>query len=304
MPAHAASAIDLRLLRQFVAVAEELHFHRAARRLATSQPPLTAAIRRLEAEIGTTLIERGNRTVALTAAGEMLLEEARALLARADRAVVLARDAAAGRIGTACLGYVGSAMYGRLPAVIRSFRRSRPGVRLELREATTAAQLAALRAGELDVSVVIPPLDEAGGLHVETFDADRLAIALPVAHRFAGREAVRLSDLAAEPFVLWPAREGRGFYDRVIRLCAEAGFAPDVAQEAHGMHGVLSLVAVETGVAVVPASMATVRPSEITYLPLDDDQAAFELVACRRADGASPAGLALFAALRDSGRLS
>ena len=300
MPAHAASAIDLRLLRQFVAVAEELHFHRAARRLAMSQPPLTAAIRRLEAEIGTTLIERGNRTVALTAAGEALLGEARALLARAERAVVLARDAAAGRIGSVCLGYVGSAMYGRLPARIRSFRRSHPGVRLELREATTAAQLAALRGGDLDVSIVIPPLGEGGGLHVEAFDADRLAIALPVAHRLADRGAVHLSDLADEPFVLWPAREGRGFHDRVIQLCAKAGFAPDVAQEAHSMSGVLSLVAVETGVSIVPASMATVRPSEIIYLRLDDDQADFELVACRRTDGASPASLRLFAALLDT----
>lgn len=301
MPAHAVSAIDLRLLRQFVAVAEELHFHRAARRLAISQPPLTAAIRRLEAEVGAKLIERGNRTVGLTAAGGVLLGEARALLVRADRAVTLARDAAAGRIGSVSLGYVGSAMYGRLPARVRSFRRTHPSVRLELREATTAAQLAALRGGELDVAIAIPPLGEDGGLHVEAFDADRLAIALPVAHRLAGRETVRLSDLADEQFVLWPASEGRGFHDRVVQLCAEAGFAPDVAQEAHGMHGVLSLVAVETGVSIVPASMATVRPGEITYVPLNGDGAAFKLVACRRADDASPACLALFAALHDSG---
>lgn len=296
-PAH---AIDLRLLRQFVAVAEELHFHRAARRLAMSQPPLTAAIRRLEAEVGATLIERGNRSVALTAAGATLLEEARALLARADRAVLAARDAAAGRTGSVRLGYVGSAMYGRLPAAIRAFRRSHPGVRLELREGTTVAQLAALRAGELDVSIVIPPFAEAGGLRVAPFDADRLAIALPAAHRLAGQPAARLSDLVDEPFVLWPAREGRGFHDRVTRLCDEAGFVPDVVQEAHSMHGVLSLVAVETGVSIVPAGMATVRPSEIRYLPLAGDQAAYELVACRREDGAPPAALALFAALLDS----
>jgi DNA-binding transcriptional LysR family regulator len=187
--------------------------------------------RRLEAEIGTTLIERGNRTIALTTAGEMLLEEARALLARADHAVMLTRDAAAGRVGSMRLGYVGSAMYGRLPALIRSFRRSHPDVRLELREATTTAQLAALHAGELDMSIAIPPFGEGGGLHVKAFDTDRLAIALPVAHHLAERDAVRLSDLADEPFILWPSREGRGFHDRVIQLCAGAGFAPDVAQE-------------------------------------------------------------------------
>jgi len=296
-PAH---AIDLRLLRQFVAVAEELHFHRAARRLAISQSPLTAAIKRLEAEIGTALIERGNRTVALTAAGTALLQEARALLMHADRAVVLTRDAAAGRTGTVRLGYVGSAIYGRLPAAIRSVRRSHPAVKLELREATTTAQLAALRAGELDIAIVIPPFGSAAELHLKTLDTDRLAIALPAAHRLAGQDAVQLSELADEPFVLWPVGEGRGFHDRVVRLCAGAGFVPDVVQEAHGMHGVLSLVAVETGVSIVPESMATVRPAEIRYLPLAEDGAAFEHVACRREDGGSPATLALFAALLDS----
>ncbi len=293
-------AIDLRLLRQFVAVAEELHFNRAARRLAMSQPPLTAAIRRLETEVGARLVERGNRTVALTAAGEALLTEARALLAHAEHAVTLARDAAAGRIGRVRLGYVGSAMYGRLPAAIRAFRRSHPEVRLELREATTAAQVAALRGGGLDLAIAIPPLGEGGGLRSEPFDADRLAIALPAGHRLAGRDAIRLADLADEPFVLWPAREGRGFHDRVMRLCAEAGFAPEVTQEAHGMHGVLALVAVEAGVSVVPASMASVRAAEVRCAPLDGPLAAFDLVAVRREDGASPAALALFAALRDT----
>jgi DNA-binding transcriptional LysR family regulator len=290
----------MRLLRQFVAVAEELHFHRAARRLAMSQPPLSAAIRRLETEVGARLVERGNRTVALTAAGQALLPEARALLAHADRAVAAARDAASGRIGNVRLGYVGSAMYGRLPAAIRAFRRSYPGVGLELREATTAAQVAALRSGGLDVAIVIPPLGEDGGLRAEAFDTDRLAIALPVAHPLARQATVNLADLADEPFVLWPAREGRGFHDRVVRLCAEAGFAPRVAQEAHGMHGVLSLVAVETGVSVVPASMTAVRAAEVRCVPLDGPLAAFDLVACRPEHGASPAARAVFAALLDT----
>jgi DNA-binding transcriptional LysR family regulator len=296
---HPASAIDLRLLRQFVAVAEELHFRRAARRLAMSQPPLTTAIRRLEAEIGATLLERGNRAVALTPAGATLLEEARALLRQADRAVLAAREAAAGRLGFVRLGYVGSAMYGRLPAAIRAFRRGHPGVRLELLEATTAAQVAALHAGELDIGIVIPPFGGEAGLHVQSFDADRLAIALPAAHRLSSRAGLRLADLAREPFVLWPAREGRGFHDRVIRLCAGAGFVPEVVQEAHGMHAVLSLVAVEAGVSIVPAAMASVRPSEIRYVPLAEDAAAFEHVACRQEAGATLATTALFAALVD-----
>nr|WP_274607238.1 LysR family transcriptional regulator [Paracraurococcus ruber] len=299
MAARPASAIDLRLLRQFVAVAEELHFRRAARRLAMSQPPLTAAIRRLEAAVGATLLERGNRGVALTPAGATLLEDARALLRQADRAVLAAREAAAGRLGLVRLGYVGSAMYGRLPATIRAFRRTHPGLRLELREATTAAQVAALHAGELDIAIVIPPFGGEAGLHLRPFDADRLAMALPAAHTLAGRTGLRLGDLAGEPFVLWPAREGRGFHDRVIRLCAGAGFVPEVVQEAHGMHAVLSLVAVEAGVSIVPSAMASVRPAEIRYLPLAEEAAAFEHLAARREAGATPAAMALFAALAD-----
>lgn len=293
------AAIDLRLLRQFVAVAEELHFHRAAKRLAMSQPPLTAAIRRLEAEVGTTLIDRGNRTIALTLAGKMLLAEARALLERADRAVALTRDVAAGLRGYARLGYVGSAMYGRLPSGIRAFRHSHPEVRVELREMTSAAQVAALRRHELDVAIVIPPLANDGGLTNKAFDADRLALALPRSHRLADDPHIDLAQFAGEPFVLWPAAEGRGFHDRIIRLCAAAGFVPQIAQEAHTMQAVLSLVAVEIGVSIVPHSMASVRASDITYHAIDGDQAAFQLVLCHREEESNPACLALAAALLD-----
>lgn len=290
--------IDLRLLRQFVAVAEELHFRRAAARLSMSQPPLTAAIRRLEAEIGATLIERGQKTVRLTAAGAVLLNEARRLLANADEALAATRDAAAGRSGRVRLGYVGSAMYGRLPGAVRTFRRAHPGVRIELREMTTAAQLTALRAGGLDLAIVIPPLPDEGGLITMPFDTDRLAIALPASHRLVRAEGVLVGDLADEPFVFWPRDQGRGFHDRVTQLCATAGFAPAVIQEAHGLHAVLSLVAVEAGVAIVPAGMASIRPDEIAYCPIGDEEAAFALVLCRSEGEPGPATAALEADLR------
>ncbi len=290
--------IDLRLLRQFVAVAEELHFRRAADRLAMSQPPLTAAIRRLEEEVGATLIERGRKTVRLTPAGAVLLDEARRLLAAASDALAATRDAAAGKRGRVRLGYVGSAMSGRLPEVVRGFRREHPNVRVELREMTTAGQVAALRSGELDLAVVIPPLGDEGGLLTAPFDADRLAIALPSGHRLVEAPNVVVADLAGEPFVSWPRGEGRGFHDQVTRLCAAAGFAPDIAQEAHGMHAVLSLVAVEAGVAIVPASMASIRPAEIVYRPIDGDAARFDLLLCRRAGEPDPATARLELALR------
>lgn len=273
---------QLRQLRQFIAVAEELHFRRAAARLNMSQPPLTAAINRLEQEIGARLIERGNRVVSLTPAGRTLLDHARQVVAEAERALVATRDAAEGRSGVVRLGYVGSAMYGRLPEVIRRFRRTWPDVRLDLQEATSASQVAALRQGELDLGVLIPPLADGDDLLLADFDHDRLTIALPTGHPLAAQEALALADLASEPFILWPAAEGRGFHLRVIRLCAAAGFVPSVAQEARQMHGVLSLVAVEAGMAIVPASMAGFRSAEVAYRPITQDDAAFDLVLCRR----------------------
>lgn len=281
--------VDLRQLRQFVAVAEELHFHRAAARLHMSQPPLTAAIRRLEEAIGSELIQRGNRTLGLTAAGKVLLEEARATLQQADHALVATRDAAAGRTGTVRVGYVGSALYGRLPRVIRAFRVSHPQVRLELIEATSARQVALLRGQRLDVGVLVPPVHEVGDMQLRAFDTDRLAIALPRSHPRAGDASLALSALAAEPFVLWPAREGQGFHAQVVRLCAAAGFVPHVVQEAHGMHAVLSLVAVGAGIAIVPASMRGFRAEDIHYQPLADADASFDLQLCLRGGERAPA---------------
>lgn len=276
MVAMSGSSIDLRLLRQFVAVAEELHFRRAAARLHMSQPPLTAAVKRLEAEVGAVLIERGRKTVALTPAGRTLLDEARALLAQADAALQATRAAAAGRSGFVRLSYVGSAMYGRLPACIQAFRREHPNVSLQLRELTTATQAAGLRDGSLDVAVLIPPLPDAGGLVLRPFDRDRLAIALPAAHPLAA--SASLADLAAEPFVLWPSAEGQGFYARAMQLCAEAGFRPRVAQEAHGMHSVLALVATGAGIGLIPARMAGLHADTVVFRPIASEAAAFETV--------------------------
>jgi len=292
---------DLRQLRQFVAVAEELHFHRAAARLNMSQPPLTTAIRKLEEEIGVELITRGNRTLGLTAAGTVFLDEARITLQQADRAVTAARDTAAGRTGLVRIAYVGSALYGRLPDAIQAFRRAQPDVRLELIEATSARQVAMLRAGSIDVGVLIPPVAEASDLRFADFDEDRLAIALPRAHVLADAPSLTLAQLADQDFILWPQREGRGFHLRVIQLCAAAGFVPRVAQEAHGMHAVLSLVAVEAGLSIVPQSMRGFRGDRIVYLPIQSDDARFDLSLCHRTDVGNPALGRFLASCRGGG---
>ncbi|WP_238483534.1 LysR family transcriptional regulator [Rahnella perminowiae] len=265
-------------MEQFVAVAEELHFHRAAERLNMSQPPLTSAIQKLEEDLGVTLIERGNRVLGLTPAGEKFVSEARKTLRQAEKTIVSTIDVAEGRTGLLRLGYVGSALYGRLPDIIREFRASHPKVRLELRETTTAAQIAALRDGTLDIGVLIPPLEKADDIEQVNFDSDRLCMAIPKDHPFSKRSDLTLADLAGEPFILWPMPEGRSFHLQVIRLCAKAGFVPMITQEAHGMHAVLSLVSVGGGVSVVPQSMSGFRGDRISYHPLSGAEIEFDLV--------------------------
>lgn len=281
--------VDLRQLRQFIAVAEELHFHRAAARLNMSQPPLTIAIRKLEDEIGVALIERGNRTLGLTAAGRVFLEEARQTLLQARRSVAAAQRTAAGQTGFVRLSYVGSALYGRLPDTIRAFRESHPEVRLELLEATTAQQVERVREGGTDIGLVIPPVADSKDLSFRPFDSDRLCMALPCTHALAGARTLSVGDLTNENFVLWPAAEGRSFHARVIRLCADAGFVPTVVQEAHGMHAVLSLVAVEAGVSIVPQSMTGFRNDRVIYRAIDDGDASFDLSLCFREPVSNPA---------------
>lgn len=278
MTTDSRARITLRRMEQFIAVAEELHFHRAAERLNMSQPPLTSAIQKLEEDLGVTLIERGNRVLGLTLAGETFVSEARETLRQAEKAIISTVDVAEGRTGVLRLGYVGSALYGRLPDVIRKFRASHPKVRLELREATTTAQITALRDGILDIGILIPPLEQAEDVEQALFDRDRLCMAIPKDHPLSKRSELTLADLANEPFILWPMVEGRSFHLQVIRLCAKAGFVPTINQEAHGMHAVLSLVSVGGGVSVIPQSMSGFRGDQISYHPLSDPETEFDLV--------------------------
>lgn len=270
--------ITLRAMEQFIAVAEELHFHRAAKRLNMSQPPLTMAIRKLEEDINVTLINRENRVLGLTDAGKKFLLEARQTLKQAALTVSSTQGIASGQIGKLRLGYVGSALYGRLPDVIHQFRLEHPNIQLELREATTAAQVNDLRNDILDIGVIIPPLTNVNDIQLSEFDRDSLCIAVAKSHRLSQQMEVLLAQLEDEPFILWPMTEGRGFHLRVFKLCAQAGFIPQVAQEAHGMHAVLSLVAVGAGVSIVPKSMQDFCHDRIRYYSIEGQDTEFELM--------------------------
>lgn len=281
--------IELRQFRQFIAVAEELHFRRAAARLNISQPPLTATVKRLEDIVGTRLIERGTKVIALTPAGQEFLKHARVVIAQADAAVHGARDVAEGRVGTLAISYVGSAMHGQLAEHLRAYRASFPNVRLVLSEQTTAGQMEAIRLQRCDLGFVIPPLAEDPNLELRDFDHDAFAMALPAEHPLAPRERLTLGDLAGEDFVMWPASQGAGFHRQAIGLCRAAGFEPNIVQEARQMHGILALVAVGLGVSLIPQSMAGSRPNDVAFRCLSDEAARFTIAACWRRDNTNPA---------------
>ena len=257
--------IELRLLRQFVAVAEELHFRRAAERLHMAQPPLSAAIRRLEDEIGATLLIRGSRHVALTAAGAVLLQEARRVLATLEGGVARTRLAASGRVGTLDLTFLSNCAV--LPAALRGFRLACPEVDLRLHEASTADQVARLLDGTADVGLLRPPGTPAPELAFERVLSQPLRLAVPADHALAAAATVALEDLADAGFVATPREKGAGFHDFVLDICRRAGFAPRIVQRARQMHTVKALVASGVGVAMVPQNSLEPAPPGLVLLP-------------------------------------
>jgi DNA-binding transcriptional LysR family regulator len=267
---------ELRQLRHFVAVAERLHFGRAAAALHMSQPPLSRSIRDLEARVGATLLARTRRRVELTAEGARFLEEAKRLLQSLDQAVLEVSRMAAGDGGRLRLGFVSLADYGVLPRLLKDYKAARPGVALALREMLSPEQAAALAAGELDFGLLLPPV--AGELEHIVVQRERFLAALPSRHRLArarGRLAVR--ELADEAFVMAPRDIAPGLHDIVAGLAARAGFAPRVAQEAIQMQTVVSLVSSGLGVAIVPASLANLGRRGVTYREIADPHPRLDL---------------------------
>lgn len=291
--------MELRHLRYFVAVAEELHFHRAAERLHISQPPLSQQVRALEAELGVLLLERNRRSVALTAAGAVYLREARAILEAVEAATESARSVARGEAGRLALGFVGSAMHGALPGVLRDHRLAFPRVQLVLTELPTAGQLEALRAGRIDVGVIRPPVREPG-LALETIHTEPLVVALPGDHALASREEVALAELLEEPFVLLARREAPGLYESLGQAMADAGGAPHVVQEAREMQTVVGLVAAGIGVSLVPASVGADAHRGVAYRPVAGAAPTVALALAWRPDDRSPVLEAFLATARAS----
>ena len=282
--------MELRHLRYFVAVAEELHFGRAATRLHIAQPPLSRQIRDLEREVDTPLFLRTPRGVELTHAGRAFLPEARLTLAQAERAQRTAQRAARGETGRLRVAFVEAATHsGILPDVLGFFRMHLPSIGLSLLEMDSYQQAEAMREGRIDLGILTsPPLDADRWLQSQTVYSEPLVLAVPHTHRLAGRARFSLRDLADESFVLIPRDAGPTLYDDIIARCRTEGFSPKVVQEAAGWHTIISLVTAGVGVAFVPSSLAQVPRPGVAYRTVRELSVSIEMTAVWRQGDKSP----------------
>lgn len=281
--------MELRHLRYALAIADELHFTRAAQLLGIGQPPLSQQIKLLEEELGVRLFHRLTRGVELTEAGRAFMPLARASVQAAEQAALAAQRAARGELGGLTIGFTSSASFNPLvPGIIGRFREAFPGLSISLVEQTTARLLESLASSSIDVAFLRPALGETDGLVSRRLPDEHLWIALPARHRLAGQESIALLDLAGEPFILYPRANGRQLYDSIIAACRNAGFSPRIAQEAPQMASTVNLVAAGVGVALVPESMCQLHAQGVTYARVAGDGPKAQLVVAHRRDGPVP----------------
>ncbi len=280
--------MELRHLRYFTAVAEELSFTRAARRLNIAQPPLSQQVRALEAELGAELFSRTRRRVELTAAGRQLLRDAREILARADEAAAKARRAARGDEGELRLGFVSTAMYeDAVPQLLRDFRGRHPAVALHLEQLSTMQQVQALLEKRIDAGFLRPPVAEPR-LALRTIARESLMLAVPAGHRLARERRVRLEAVAGDPWVVISREMGAGFYQQTLELCVQSGFTPNVALEVGEVQTMVGLIAAGFGVGLVPAAVTTLRRRGVAYVPLAGPRATVEICVAYLRDDVPP----------------
>lgn len=261
--------MELRQLRSFVAVAEELHVGRAAMRMSLTQPSLSRQIAALERSVGVPLFQRVRRRLVLSPAGSLFLVGARDILRRSDELVRDAQRAHRGELGFLHLGFVQSATFEALPRLVGAFRVANPDVGLDAQAMTTLHQTDALRDGRIDVGLLRLPISEPT-LATRVISCNPLVAALPAGHRLTARERIRLAELADEPFILYRRVEGPTVQDTIIGYCMAAGFSPRIVQEAIDVQTIVSLVAADLGVSLL---IAPTPPTDdaVAYRPLIED---------------------------------
>ncbi len=280
--------MELRLLKSFVAVAEELNIGRAAQRLHISQPPLTRQIQQLEEEIGATLFLRTTRGVELTEAGGMLLEEAKNILALTELAAEKIFKAGQGRLGRIDVGIFGSGIFGTIPRILLAYRQAYPDVNIVLHSMDKGEQVAALRQRRLTVGFN-RLLQETPGISSEVILMEKLYLAVTDNHPFSARTTVAWHELAGQPLVAFPSGTRPSFIDRVIALCKEDGFQPWIVQEVGDAVNGVALVATGFGLCIVPESAINLKLPGVEFRPLVREPAAEVDLSCiYRTDDESP----------------
>jgi len=287
--------MELRQLRSFVVVAEEMNVGRAAARLHLTQPSLSRQIAALEHDLGVELFARVRRRFVMTAAGETFLAEAKDLLRRSDEAVRAAQRTQRGELGTLRLRFVQSATFEALPRLLGAFRAAYPEVVLDLESLTTLRQTEALRDGRIDVGLLRPNtpalasgttkrspggtavVQLAPGLSSRVVASDPLVVALPAGHRLAKRRRLRLAELADEPFVFYSRPSGPAVHDTIVSFCRAAGFTPRIEQEAADVQTIVSLVAAGLGISLLISPTPPSNPDAIIYRDLADDLPPWQL---------------------------
>jgi DNA-binding transcriptional LysR family regulator len=264
-----APVVELRHLRYFIAVAEELNFSRAAERLHMAQPPVSVAIRQLEREIGSELFRRSSREVKLTDAGVAMLAAARRTLSELDRGITTARRVASGELGSLRVGFSWSARFETLPMIGRAFRADHPDIELLAEEMWNARMVPALRGGELDIAISLCPELEAD-LSYETIRSEQVIVLLAAEHPLAGSETVALADLAGDDFLLFPRELAPRLYDALLDRCRAAGFEPTVRSGSFHTGWELQTLADVPAVALTPESVGPHVPEGVVAVPVSD----------------------------------
>jgi DNA-binding transcriptional LysR family regulator len=281
--------IELRHLRYFVAVAEDLHFGRAANRLGISQPPLSQQILALEREIGARLFERSNRRVELTNAGTLFLREASEIIRKVDSAAALAERVHRGQLGELKIGFFGSAPFvDEFQQLVFDFRKEHPDVNLVLQETPTYQQIDAILDNHLDLGFVRPLQPKPASIQSVEISRERLMVVMRSDHPLASYDReLSIADLASEPLVMYARSIGSGLYQQIVDLCRDAGYSPTTAQEANATPTMMGLVAAGIGISILPASLERLSFKGIKFVSLSEPKAQTAVWLAKRVDDRS-----------------
>lgn len=263
--------MELRHLRYYIVVAEQLHFGRASKLLNISQPPLSNQIKHLEEELGVQLLIRNNKEVRITPAGQHFLQAAKQCIANLDKEIEFTQRIAQGKEGSISIGFSGTMSFHLIPAIVKDFKKNHPGIDIRLQQLTTYNQIVGLIHGTIDVGFLVSPVSDKRIDNITILE-ERFVACLPKSHPLATtRHAVDVSQLCDENWVMTPRQAGHGYYDAVISLCKDQGFMPNVIQTAQEQQTLVALVAAEIGVTLLPHSATYIKNDHVVYKEINSN---------------------------------